>query len=63
MWAVIDKKTQIVVGSILPTASLEEVKRIEKTFDVVRMTLDNSPATIGDTYKNGKFISVQHVKE
>jgi pentose-5-phosphate-3-epimerase len=59
MWAVINKTTQIVIGVILPDTNIEEVKKIAKQFDVVFMTLENSPANIGDKYINNKFKSIK----
>jgi hypothetical protein len=55
MWAVINKKTQIVIGVLLPDATTDQIEQTEKIHDLVLMTIDNSPATIGDTYRNGKF--------
>jgi hypothetical protein len=55
MWAVIDKETQVVVGAIMPDTNLDEVKNAEKEFDIVKMTIENSPASVGDKYANGKF--------
>jgi len=55
MWAVINKKTQIVVGVLPPDATAEQIKQSEEIFDLVLMTIENSPATIGDKYENGKF--------
>jgi hypothetical protein len=57
MWAVIDKKTQVVVGAIMPDTSIDEVKNAEKEFDIVKMTIENSPASVGDKYLDGKFHS------
>ena len=56
MWAVINKTTQIVVGVLPPNANQEQINEAEKNFDLVLMTIENSPATIGFEYKNGKFI-------
>jgi hypothetical protein len=60
MWAVIDKQTQIVVGAIMPDAKIEDVKNAENDFDIVEMTLENSPASIGDKYEEGKFKKVEN---
>jgi hypothetical protein len=57
MWAVLDKKTQIVIGILLPTATAEEIQQAENDYDLVLMTLENSPARIGDKYEDNKFIS------
>lgn len=58
MWAVLDKKTQIVIGCVPPTATLKEVKKLKKQHDLILMTPANSPARIGDKYMNNKFLSV-----
>lgn len=56
MWAAIHKDTKEVIGAILPTATITELQKAEKIFDLVLMTLENSPAKIGDKYENNKFI-------
>jgi hypothetical protein len=55
MWAVIDKETQIVLGALLPDTPLVEVEKASKKYDIVLMTIDNSPASVGDKYEEGKF--------
>ena len=62
MWAVIDKKTQIVLGVIPPDINIEKVNQAKIVYDLVLMTPDNSPATIGDKYENGKFINTEGEK-
>lgn len=58
MWAIINKQ-QIVIGVLVPNTPLEEITKVENEgFNVVRMTLENSPATIGSKYENGKFVTV-----
>jgi hypothetical protein len=58
MWAVLNKKSQIVVGVLLPDATLEAYKEAEKDYDLIAMTLENSPATIGYIYKNNNFYPI-----
>jgi hypothetical protein len=55
MWAILDKKTQIVLGVLAPDTPLEIIETMEQTNDLVFMTPENSPASIGDEYKEGKF--------
>ena len=55
MWALLDKNTDIVIGVLPPDATPEGIKKCKKDFNLVLMTLENSPATIGDKYKDGKF--------
>jgi hypothetical protein len=62
MWAILDKKTNVVLGVVTPDAPLEEVKKFEKEYNLILMTLKNSPATIGDIYKNGKFYKQDKAK-
>jgi hypothetical protein len=59
MWALLDKKTQIVIGGLMPDASEENIKEAEKHYDLIPMTLENSPATIGYKYSNNKFYRVE----
>jgi hypothetical protein len=51
MWAILDKKTQIVLGVLTPDAPMQEIKKINKNYDLILMTLQNSPAKIGDKYE------------
>ena len=55
MWAIINKETKIVIGALMPDAPLEEVEKIKQDYDLVAMTLENSPATIDYKYIDGKF--------
>jgi hypothetical protein len=55
MWALLDKKTKIVIGALPPNTLLEEIEKIKETYNLIAMTLENSPATIGDKYIDGKF--------
>jgi hypothetical protein len=55
MWALIDKETKVVVAALMPDAPLEEVEKAKESYVLVAMTLENSPATIGDKYIDGKF--------
>ena len=59
MWAMLDKDTNIVLGVLSPEAPLEEVEKCQKDFNLILMTLENSPATIGYIYKDGKFVSTK----
>jgi hypothetical protein len=55
MWALIDKETKIVIGALMPDAPLEEIEKAKTKWDLVAMTLENSPATIDYKYIDGKF--------
>lgn len=55
MWAILNKTTQIVLDCCPPTVSLETLEELKKEYDLIFMTPENSPATIGDKYQNGKF--------
>jgi hypothetical protein len=63
MWAILDKKTQIVLGVLTPDAPMQEIKKINKNYDLILMTLQNSPAKIGDKYENGRFYSTNNIRE
>ena len=56
MWAVLDKKTQIVVGVVYPTVDVKTIEEHKKNYDLVFMTPENSPASFGNKYENNKFI-------
>jgi hypothetical protein len=56
MWAMLDKN-KIVIGALIPTTPLEEIIKIQNEgYEVIPMTIENSPATIGSKYENGKFL-------
>jgi len=55
MWATVDKQTQQVVGMVQPTATQEEINEAYKLFDLIEMTVDNSPAYLNGYYINGRF--------
>lgn len=55
MWAILDKITQQVIGCLEPIATQEDINITLKTHDLIKMTLENSPAYIGGYYSNGKF--------
>jgi hypothetical protein len=55
MWAILDKKTQTVLGVCPPNANQKTLNKLVKEYDLIFMTPENSPATIGDKYKNEKF--------
>lgn len=56
MWALLNKETQIVLGVCTPDADSKTLDKLVQEYDLILMTPENSPATIGDKYKNGKFI-------
>jgi hypothetical protein len=63
MWAIVNKKTNMVVACA-PT----ELEKKERTFQekenyLIKMTLDNSPAWIKGHYKDGKFYPPIEMKE
>ena len=58
MWAIVSKETQIVIGALMPDAPLNVYENLKKQYDVIAITLDNSPAAQGDIYKDGKFYSI-----
>jgi len=55
MWALVDKNTKIVLGCI-PSATYEEAKKISNEDILIKMTLENSPASIGNLWDGEKFI-------
>ena len=57
MWAVIDIDKETVIGVIPPTYSEEEAYKLVApySYDLVKMTLENSPAYSQGKYKENKF--------
>jgi hypothetical protein len=55
MWAVIDKETKQVIGMLEPIATQKEIDKALKNYDLVLMTLENSPASLYGYYVDGKF--------
>ena len=57
MWALLNKLTNIVEGVLIPTAPPKVIEEAKNKWNLIEMTLENSPASIGDKYINNKFIS------
>ena len=55
MWAVLDYDNEKVITMIPPDATADEVNEWLDGRTTVLMTLENSPAWINGTYKDGKF--------
>jgi hypothetical protein len=55
MWAVLDYDNKTVIGLYAPDVSEEIRNKDAKGRTQILMTLENSPAYINGTYKNGKF--------
>ena len=63
MWAIINKKTNQVVDILEPTATQNMIKEKLEKYDLVAMTLDNSPAYLYGYYVNNKFIKpIEYLK-
>lgn len=54
MWALIDKKTNIVIDCIAGVSYEEAIKKAGSDYYLVEMTLDNSPAYVFGHY-DGEF--------
>jgi hypothetical protein len=63
MWALLDYDNITVVGCFTPDVdmTLDDVKKEINGRTVIEMTIENSPARIGDVYKDGKFYSTKEV--
>ena len=55
MWAVLDYDGETVITCIPPDAKAEEVNKWLNGRTIILMTVDNTPATVGGKYKDGKF--------
>ncbi len=55
MWAIINRETKQVVSMLEPIATQEEIDKMLIDFDLVLMTMDNSPAHLFGYYEEGKF--------
>jgi hypothetical protein len=56
MWAILDRDNKTVIGVFTP--DIPEETRLKEADGriLIEMTLENSPASIGDQYINKKFI-------
>lgn len=54
MWALLNDK-KIVIACITPDKTEEEAIQIANGMEIIRMTLENTPAYIGAVYRDGKF--------
>jgi hypothetical protein len=59
MYAVLHTDNKTVVDVIPPDRTLEEIIKWANGRKLIKMTFENSPASINDIYENGKF----HKKE
>jgi hypothetical protein len=55
MWALIDKDTKIVLGCVT-SSTYKEAKKISNKNILIKMTLENSPASIGNLWNGERFI-------
>jgi hypothetical protein len=55
MWAIINRETKQVVSMLEPMATQNEIDAMLIDFDLVLMTIDNSPAHLFGYYEEGKF--------
>jgi hypothetical protein len=55
MWAVLDIDNETVVGVILPDVPEEKALKQTDPSRLIKMTIENSPAYMQGTYKDGKF--------
>lgn len=55
MWALLDTDNKKVLGAFPPDAPYEKVLKEAAGRTLIKMTLENSPAYINGTYKDGKF--------
>jgi hypothetical protein len=55
MWALVDKDTKLVLGCIT-SVTYEKALEISNENILVEMTLENSPASIGDFWDGKNFI-------
>jgi len=60
MWAVLDSSN--IVTACVAGVSYEEALEQTNNSKLIKMTLENSPATIGNIYKDGKFYSLMEEK-
>lgn len=58
MWALIDKETKIVKSCIVGIPYEQALKNAKNNI-LIEMTLENSPATIGDLWNGKSFIDIQ----
>ena len=59
MWAVLNN-SDIVVACVAGVTYEEALKQTNNS-KLIEMTFENSPATVGDIYKDGKFYSLKEV--
>jgi hypothetical protein len=55
MWALLDYDNKTVIACMTPDMTEKEILETANGRTLIPMTLENSPATIGGTYENGKF--------
>jgi hypothetical protein len=57
MWALLDYDNKTVIGCFTPDIdiTLDEVQKEINGRTIIEMTIENSPARIGDIYIDGKF--------
>lgn len=55
MWAVLGTDNKTVVGIIPPNVLEEDALQQSSSSIIIRITLENSPAYLWGTYKDGKF--------
>ena len=55
----LDYNSNIVIAGFPPSVSKKDMLKEANGRTLIKMTLENSPAYIGGTYENGKFIPPQ----
>lgn len=61
MWALLDRDNKTVVAYFPPDVSYEKASQEADGREIIKMTLDNSPAYINGIYENGKFYPPKEV--
>ncbi len=56
MWAMLDYNSNTVIAGFPPDVNQADMLKEADGRTLITMTLENSPAYIGGTYENGKFI-------
>jgi hypothetical protein len=63
MWAILNKDNKV-IGGVQPYYTEKEALQFMREIQGVRlipMTIENSPAHIGNVYENGKFYSTKEL--
>jgi hypothetical protein len=64
MWALIDNSTNIVLGCLVGITYEEATIEASKSDAyLVEMTIENTPAYIGNKYVDGKFLTTEEIMQ